>query len=199
MDQCWSWNSNTLATWCEDLTHWKRPWCWERLRARGEGDDRGWDGWMASPTQWTWVWVSSGSWWWTGRPGVLQFMGSQRVRHVWATELNCSGILGLSQWHPTPVLLPGKSHGWRSLVGCSPWGWEELDMTEQFPFHFSLSCTGEGNGNPLQCSCLENSRDGRAWWAAVYGVAQSRTQLKRLSSSSSRYSSKNKIPWWSSG
>ena len=74
--------------WCEELTHLKRPWCWERLRAGGEGDNRGWDGWMASPTQWTWVWVDSGSWWWTGRPGVLWFMGSQRVRHDWATELN---------------------------------------------------------------------------------------------------------------
>ena len=77
----------TLATWCRELTHWKRPWCWKRLKA-GEGDDRGWDGWMASPTQWTWVWVNSWSWWWTGRPGVLQSMGSQRVRHDWATELN---------------------------------------------------------------------------------------------------------------
>jgi len=67
-DWCWSWNSNTLATWCEELTHWKRPWCWERLKVGREGDDRGWDGWMASPTQWTWVWVSSASWWWTGRP-----------------------------------------------------------------------------------------------------------------------------------
>ena len=89
------------------------------------------------------------------------------------------------QWHPTPVLLPGKSHGWRSLVGCSPWGCEESDTTERLHFHFSLSCIGEGNGNPLQCSCLENPRDGGAWWAAVYGVAQSRTRLKRLSSSSS--------------
>ena len=87
-------------------------------------------------------------------------------------------------WHPTPVLLPGKSHGRRSLVGCSPWGCEESDTTEWLHFHFSLSCIGEGNGNPLQCSCLENPRDGWAWWAAVYGVAQSRTQLKRLSSSS---------------
>ena len=86
-DRCWSWNSNTLDTWCEELTHLKRSWCWERLRA-GEGDDRGWDGWLASPTQWTWVWVGSGSWWWTGRPGVLWFMGSQRVGHDWATELN---------------------------------------------------------------------------------------------------------------
>ena len=79
------------------------------------------------------------------------------------------------QWHPTPVLLPGKSHGQRSLIGCSPWGREESDMTERLPFHFSLSCIGEGNGNPLQCSCLENPRDGGAWWAAIYGVAQSWT------------------------
>ena len=79
--------TDTWATWCEELTHLKRPWCWERLKAEGEGDDRGWDGWMASPTQWTWVWVNSGSWWWTGRPGVLWFMGSQRVGHHWVTEL----------------------------------------------------------------------------------------------------------------
>ena len=85
---CWSWNSSTLATSCEELTHWKRLWCWEGLGARGEGDDRGWDGWMASLTRWTWVWVNSRSWWLTGRPGVLQFMGSQRVGHDWATELN---------------------------------------------------------------------------------------------------------------
>ena len=91
------------------------------------------------------------------------------------------------QWHPTPVLLPGKSHGRRSLVGCSPWGCEKSDTTERFHFHFSLSCIGEGNGNPLQCSCLYNPRDGGAWWATVYGVAQSRTRLKRLSSSSSRH------------
>ena len=89
------------------------------------------------------------------------------------------------QWHSTPVLLPGKSHGQRSLVGYSPWGHGESDMTERLHFHFSLSCIGEGNGNPLQCSCLENPRDGGAWWAAVYGVIQSRTRLKRLSSSSS--------------
>ena len=87
MDWCWSWNSNTLATWCKELTHLKRPWFWEGLRGGGNGDDRGWDGWIASPTRWTWVWVDSGSWWWAGRPGVLRFMGSQRVRHDWATEL----------------------------------------------------------------------------------------------------------------
>ena len=87
-DWCWSCNSNTLASWCKELTHLKRPWCWEKLKARGEGDDRGWDGLMASLTQWTWVWVNSTSWWWTGRPGVLWFMGSQRVGHDWVTELN---------------------------------------------------------------------------------------------------------------
>ena len=91
------------------------------------------------------------------------------------------------QWHPTPVLLPRKSHGRRSLVGCSPWGCEESDMTEWLHFHFSLFHIGEGNGNPLQCSCLENPRVGGAWWAAVSGVAKSRTRLKRLSSSSSRW------------
>ena len=88
------------------------------------------------------------------------------------------------QWHPNPALLAGKSHGWRSLEGCSPWGREESDTTERLHFHFSPSCIGEGNGNPLQCSCLENSRDGGAWWAAIYGVAQSQTRLKWLSSSS---------------
>ena len=93
------------------------------------------------------------------------------------------------RWHPTLVLLPGKSHGWKSLVGCSPWSWEESDTTERLHFHFSLSCTGEGNGNPLRYSCLENPRDKGAWWAAVYGVAQSRTRLTRLSSSSSSSSS----------
>ena len=78
----------SLVTWCEELTHWKRPWCWERLRAGGEGDHRRWDGWMASPTQWTWVWVDFGSWWGTGRLGLLRFMESQRVGHDWVTELN---------------------------------------------------------------------------------------------------------------
>ena len=90
----------------------------------------------------------------------------------------------LATWY-SAVLLPGKSHGWRSLVGCSPCGRKESDTTEQLHFHFSLSCIGHGNGNPLQCSCLENPRDGGAWWAAAYGVAQSWTRLKRLSSSSS--------------
>ena len=98
-----------MATWCGKLTHLKRPWCWERLRAGGEGDDRGWDDSMASPTQWTWVWVDSRSWWWTGRPGVLWFMGSQRVGHNWATELNWTLNLNRSQTscknkHATVVL-----------------------------------------------------------------------------------------------
>ena len=93
-DWCWDWNSNILATWCKELTHWKRPWCWERLKAGGEGDDRGWDGWMASLTQWRWVWASSGSWWWTGKPGVLESMGSQsgtQLRLNWNGSQN-SGL-----------------------------------------------------------------------------------------------------------
>ena len=97
---CWSWNSSTLATSCEDLTHWRRLWCWEGLGAGGEGDDRGWEGddrvRMASLTRWTWVWVNSGSWWWTGRPGVLRFMGSRRVGHDWATELNLTELKTVS-------------------------------------------------------------------------------------------------------
>ena len=122
------------------------------------------------------------------------------ITFVCFSLVNLSFITGYQprrgrQWHPTPVLLPGKSHGQRSLVGCSPWGRKESDTTAQLHFHFSLSCIGEGNGNPLQCSCLENPRNWRAWGAAVYGVAQSRTRLKRLSSSSSsiyqHYTNKN--------
>ena len=90
------WNSDTLATWYEELIHLKKPSCTERLKVGGEGDDRGWDGWMASPTQWTWVWVDFGSWWWTGRPGLLRFMGSQRVGHHWVTELNWTELMSTS-------------------------------------------------------------------------------------------------------
>ena len=113
-DWCWSWNSNTLATSCEELTHWKRPWCWEGLGAGGEGDDRGWDGWMASPTRRAWVWVNSRSWWWTGRPGMLWFMGSQRVGHDWATELN---------WIQGSLRIRGKTNIYCLLV----FTWINLD------------------------------------------------------------------------
>ena len=98
---------------------------------------------------------------------------------------HCGFYFYFPKWHPTPVLLPWKSHGQRSLEGCSPWGRWGSDTTERLHFHFSLSCTGEGNGNPLQCSCLENPRDRGAWWAAVCGVTRSWTRLKWLSSSSS--------------
>ena len=114
----------------------------------------------------------------------------ESLRDLWdPTKCTNIWIIGVpEEWgrqrHPTPVLLPGKSHGRRNLVGCSPWCCEELDMTERLHFHFSLSCIGEGNGSPLQCSCLENPRDGGAWWAAIYGVAKSWTWLKQLSSSS---------------
>ena len=96
-----------------------------------------------------------------------------------------------SWWNPTPVLLPRKSHGRRSLVGCTPWGRKESDTTEPLHFHFSLSCIGEGNGNPLQCSCLENPRDGGAWWAAVYGVAQSQKRLAAAAAAAFSFSLRN--------
>jgi len=99
-DWCWTWNSNPLATWCEELTHLKRPWCWERLKVRGDRDDLGWDGWMSSPTQWTWLWARSGSWWRTGQPGMLLSMGSQRVGHNSVTELRTRESV-LSQWGKT--------------------------------------------------------------------------------------------------
>ena len=117
-DWCWSWNSNTLATWCKELTHLKRPWCWERLKAGGEGINRGWDGWMASSTWWTWVWVGSGSWWWTGRPGVLQFMMSQRAGHDWATELNWCSVLFSNVLHRRQMLGYWKS---RLMEGWPGW------------------------------------------------------------------------------
>ena len=110
---CWSWNSGTLATSCDELTHWKRLWCWEGLGEGGEGDDRGWDGWMASLTRWTWVWVNSGNWWWTGRPGVLRFMGLQRVGHDWATELNWTELIVFEYVHHEPC--EGRCPGMNEL------------------------------------------------------------------------------------
>ena len=111
----------------------------------------------------------------------LKWISSRSKLQLYSRKQDCEGVE--KAMAPTPILLPGKSHGRRSPVGCSPWGRWELDMTQWLHFHFSFSCTGEGNGNPFQCSCLENPRDGGAWWAAVYGVTLSRTQLKWLSSS----------------
>ena len=127
---------------------------------------------------------------WMEEPGRLQSMGSRRVRQDWAPSLSLfTSMHWRRRWQPTPVFLPGKFHGWRSLVSYSPWGLEESHQTERLQFHISLSCIGEADGNPLQYSCLENPRDRGVWWAAVYGVAQSQTHLKRLSSSSSLTSS----------
>ena len=129
-----------------------------------------------------------------GRVACFQWTAHSRIcSQDWLASSWFQNDQGIRQWHPTPVLLPGKSHGRRSLVGCSPWGRWESDTTEWLHFHFSLLCFGEGNGNPLQCSCLENPRDGEAWWAAVCGVSQSRTQLKQLSSSSSRESGESGV------
>ena len=117
-----------FGTWREEPIHWKRPWQWEGLKAGGEGDNREWDGWMASLTWWTWVWASSGRWWRTGKPGMLQSMGSQRVSHNWATEQQL-----------TPVVLPGEFHEQKNLAGYSPFGHKKLDTTEQLTIslHFT--------------------------------------------------------------
>ena len=143
-------NANTLATWCEELIHWKSPWWWERLKAGGEGDDRGWDGWMASQTQWTWVWASSGSWWWAGKPSVLQSMGSQRVRHGWVSELNWGHIeatwMSINRWMNTEfvihiyneIFLSCKKKNELESMHCSPWGRKESDTNELNQWHFTF-------------------------------------------------------------
>ena len=172
--------SNTLATWCEEMTHFKRPWGWERWKAGGEGDDRGWDVWMASLTQWTWVWVNSGSWWWTRRPGVLQSLGSQRVGYDWVTELNWTdAILRGSliaqlvkihlqcrrlQFHPwvrkicwrrdklpTPVFLGFPCGSAGKESSCNEGDLDSIPGLGRSP--------GEGKGYPLQRAGLENSMD----------------------------------------
>ena len=133
-DWCWSWNSNTFTTWYKELTYLKRPSCWERLKVGGEGNNRGWDGWMASPTQWTWAWVNSRSWWWTGRPGMLQSMGSQRVGHDWVTELNWTELpavkesLGWSLGQEHPLEREMAAHS--SILACKiPWTEEPSGIT----------------------------------------------------------------------
>ena len=132
----------------------EKTWCWERLKAGGEGDNRGWDGWMASPTQWTWVWVNSRRWWWTGKPGVLWSMGLQRIGHDWLTKLNLTELMALSIKNlPAIQETMCSAHDLGSIpgLGRSP---------------------GEANGNPLQSSCLENPMDRGAWWAMVHRVAR---------------------------
>ena len=225
-------------------THWKITWYWERLKAKGEGHDRGCDGYLASPTQQTWVWANSGRWWRTGKPGVLQSMGSQTVGQDLATdqqqhdEINWSNRIFFNLMvYPTTVMpvikkfnfsylfkmatlsynlfchtiVPTSGHSilihscvytsmcsiplvlmyWGSVYFNRNVDLQCFKCTEKwysFLYIYMFFFIGKGNGNPLQCSCLENPRDGGAWWAAiVYGVAQSRTRLKWLSSSSSMF------------
>ena len=155
-DQSWSWNSNTLATWCEELTHLKRLWCLERLKVAGVGDDRGWDGWMASPTRWTWVWACSRSWWWTGKHGMLQSMRLQIVLHDWVTELNwimnpeyslerlmlklmlqyCGPLMGKIHWLEKTLTLgkiEGRRRSGRQKMRCSVNITNFLEKLEQAP------------------------------------------------------------------
>ena len=135
-----------MATSCEELSHWKRLWCWEGLGA-GEGDNRGWDGWMASLTRWTWVWVNSRSWWWTGRPSMLRFMGSQRVGHDWATELNwaepTTSYLQVPTWQGKEIHLQRGTGNGRTTETNSPWlfiGWV-LARKEEESLFFLLGST----------------------------------------------------------
>ena len=175
----------------------------QHIRVTGEGQEgKPWE--VRSVQSWNcscWAWA-----WWVEEEGsvvkvtVVNAFGALALYQACAKPFPHTILFKLPssywrrQWQATPVLLPRKSHGWRSLVGYSPRGRYESVVTERLHFHFSLSCNGEGNGNPLQCCCLENPRDGVAWWAAVYGVTQSRTRLKRLSSSSSSY---YWYPWFS--
>ena len=146
--------------WCEELTHLKRPWCWDRLRARGEVDNRGWDGWMASPTQWTWVWVNSGSWWWTGRPGVLQSMGSQRAEHDWVTELNWTDA---SIWAPLVAqMVKNPPAMWETWVRSL--GWED-PLEEGMATHSSILA-------------WRVPMDRGAWQATVHRITKSQTGVR---------------------
>ena len=149
-DWCWSWNSNTLATWCQEPTHWKRPWWWERLKAGGEGDNRGWNGWMASPTQRTWVWENSGSWWWTGR---------QRVGHNWATELNWGRYLMVLFVKHLINVAQLISYTRFYFLGVEKWKWQLL-------LHVQLFC------GLMDCSPPVSSYHGILWarileWVAI--------------------------------
>ena len=155
----WCWNSNTLATWCEELTHWKRPWCLERLKAGGEGDDREWDGWMVSLTWWTWVSVNSGSWWWTERPGMLEFMRWQRVGHDWATDLIWSDLNSNVVWEfgfPGVTVvnnLPAKQEKQEKRV----WSLHQLDPLEwDMASSVQISCSSVSHS--LQDYELQHAR-----------------------------------------
>ena len=194
--------AETPILWPPDtkMTHWKRLWCWERLKS-GERDDRGWDGWMASPTWWTQVWADSISWWWTGRPGLLQSTGLQRVRHDWVTELTAPIYLSLypSTEREMDSFTDGKSRGsgvsyvegvcsfihW--FPECLPWsrgfpgGWVEKNPPANVGDGESIPrlgrSSGGGNCNPLQCSCLGNLMDRGAWRAIPIGLQKSQIGL----------------------
>ena len=165
-DWYWSWNSNPMDTWHEELTHWKRLWCWERLKVGEEGDNRGWDGWMASLTRWTWSWASSTSWWWTGRPGVLQSMKLQRVGHDWATELNWKGFFsgfphGAGGKESACQCRRYKRRGFDPWVSKIPWGraWQPTlvflpgeSHGQRSPVGYSLQGCKESNTTEHTCT-----------------------------------------------
>ena len=164
-DWCWSWNSNTLTTWCEELTPWKRLWCWERLKAGGEGDEREWDGWMASLPWWTWVWASSESSWWTGKPGMLQSMGSQRVGPDLAIELNWRKTLGMGWQVGGGALGLTWEHRWKAKKGFKkdslprPWPWPRA--------HGGREDTAQVRLLPSGKMTKVWPRDEQPWWRSL--------------------------------
>ena len=168
-DWCWRWNSNTLATWCKELTHWKRPWCWKRLKA-GKGTIE--DEMIGSPTQWTWVWVNSGSWWWTGRPGELQSMVSQRVGHDWVTELNWfiyySILAGKIPWRVDPRQLQFMElQSWTQLSDRTELNWEPCGKAVLLGSLTLLFFTYVPLSNKVSCfvsTCISSSPQTIHFW-----------------------------------
>ena len=170
-DGCWSWSSNTLATWCEELTHLKRPWCWERLKL-GEGDDREWESWMVSPTQWTWVWVNSGCWWWTGRPGALLSMGSQSQTQLsdWTELRRVNVIIPSSTW--VGALIPAEFKGTICIIMYYVLLYMPCKRTRTLLYH----CTAAAAAKSLQsCLTLCDPIDGSPPGSPVPGILQART------------------------
>ena len=169
-DWCWSWNSNTLATWCEVLTYLKRPWCWERLRAGGEGDDRGWDGWIVSLTQWTWLWVDSGTWWWQGGPACCGLWGGKKSDMTEWLKWNELGM-NLACVNTCHVEALVESRKCESMLHMQIWNWFPQLCKESVSFWkrglFGLKCRGLGTFLVVQWLRICLPMQGTQVWSLV--------------------------------